>query len=431
MSRRLGVVVAALLVGVSAAIAGPMLAPDPGPGRVDTMPSSTPTDVPAPTVSVTPSTGPQVAVIPRRPPTATVHVARRLQEQLDRLRARDGIPGVSATIIFSDGTTWTGTSGLADVAAGVPVTADTAFSVASVTKTYLAALVLDLVTEGRFGLDDGVAALLPSALLDPRITVRQLLDHTSGVHDFFLAPGIDEALQGARGASWTAAQALGYVGKPYFLPGGGWHYSNTNYVILGLLAEHVTGQALSTELHARLLDPFGLGNTFVQGAEAPRGPVAHGYRFSGADPALPPIDLTDGTTVMPFTSVVTAAGGAGFMAATSPDVARWARLLYRGEVLDGNGLDLMIGDVALVSGFGPSVPYGLGVQAFTIDGRPSVGHSGRFLGSRAAVRYLLDEDVSIAVLTNQSRADPGVIVRALLRIAVPLMGPCRDCPMPG
>jgi D-alanyl-D-alanine carboxypeptidase len=434
--RRLVPAFVAAVLALSAVLAvGPIASPGGGNGGAPTEPSSTAgiataTPTPTPTATPTPEPTPVVLVIPRARPTASDHLAARLQEQLDRLRQRGNVPGVSATIIFSDGSTWTGVSGLADVAAGVAVTPETAFSLASMTKTFVAALTLSLIEDGVFGLDDPVAGLLPSLAIDQRITVRQLLDHTSGLHDFFLAPGIDRALRGAPAAAWTAEQALGYVGKPYFAPGTGWRYSNTNYLLLGLIAERVTGHSLAAELRARFLDPLGLSTAYVQVAEAPRGPTAHGYRFDGPGPARPPIDLSDGSAAMPFTSVVSASGGAGALAASSTDAARWGRLLYGGRVLAPSSLALMAAEVDLVSTHRPSTPYGLGVQAVDIAGHPTLGHSGRFLGFRGAVRYLLDEEVSIAVLTNQSRIDPGVIVEALLEIAVPSLGPCVECLLP-
>jgi D-alanyl-D-alanine carboxypeptidase len=336
---------------------------------------------------------------------------------------------VSAAVEFSDGTVWTGVSGLADVGAERPVTPDTAFSYASMTKTFVAALVLDLAADGRFDLETPVVELLPDVAVDARITVHHLLDHTSGLHDYFLAPGIDPALQGAPAAVWTAQQALTWVRRPYFAPGTGWRYSNTNYLLLGLIVERITGTDLATALRTRFLGPLGLRHTYVQGLEGPAGPVSRGYRFRGADIAAPPIDLSDGSSIMPFTSVVTAAGGAGAMAGTAADAAHWARLVYGGDVLDPESLALMVGDVEVVAGYRPPVPYGLGVQAFTIDGHPTLGHSGRFLGFRGAMRYVADEDLSVAVLTNQSRADPGAIVRALIAVALPEPA-CRDCPVP-
>lgn len=402
------------------ASATPTVSPEPTP---EAGPTSTPTATP----TSSPATKPAATVVPRIRPTATDELGALLQAELDRLRQSGGLPGVSATIVFGDGSSWTGVSGLADVAAGVAVTPDTAFSIASVTKTFVAALTLVLAEEGRLTLDEPVVGLLPALGLDGRITVRQLLDHTSGLHDFFLSPGIDRALQGGRAAVWTTEQALGYVRKPYFAPGSGWHYSNTNYLLLGLLVEKVTGHSLAAALRDRFLDPLGLSTAYVQIAEAPRGPIAHGYRLGGPESTRPPIDLSDGTAAMPFTSVVTASGGAGALAASSVDLARWGSLLYGGGVLAPASLAQMAAPVYIESP-GPSLhPYGLGVQEIDIAGHPTLGHSGRFLGFRGAVRYLLDEEVSVAVLTNQSRIDPGTIVDVLLGLAIPELAPCLDC----
>jgi D-alanyl-D-alanine carboxypeptidase len=230
-----------------------------------------------------------------------------------------------------------------------------------------------------------------------------------------------------RTRAWTAEEALSYVGKPYFEPGTGWHYSNTNYLYLGLIAEHVTGSTLGVALNERFFGPLGLDATWYQAAEEPRARTAHGYRFAGAGRSAPPIDLSDGSSIMPFTSVVTASAGAGSIAATSSDAARWARLLYTGKVLGPELTAQMLDGTAATAGYRPRVPYGLGVQAFPIDGRPTVGHSGRLLGFRAAVRHLTGENTTIAVLTNQSRADPGVIVERLLSIVFAPEPYCFRC----
>jgi D-alanyl-D-alanine carboxypeptidase len=356
-----------------------------------------------------------------------VALRARLQVGLDDARKRLGIPGVSATLIFRDGTTWTGTSGLADVKKKIAVTDKTAFAVGSISKTYTAAVILALAEERRVVLDAPAVRYLVGLPLDGRITVRMLLDHTSGLDDFFLHVSIDKALQAKPRATWPVAQTLRYVAKPYFAPGKGWHYSNTNYLYLGLIVEHVTGRPLDAVLRDRFFRPLGLDRTWYQAAEKPRAPTAHGYRFGGAKPGAAPIDVSDGSGIMPFTSVVTASGGAGSIAATSSDVATWARRLYTGEVLGPATTTQMLDGVASTAGYKPRVPYGLGVQAFPIDGRPTVGHSGRLLGFRAAVRHLPGEATTIAVLTNQSRADPGVIVRDLLSIVFAPAPPCFRC----
>jgi D-alanyl-D-alanine carboxypeptidase len=356
-------------------------------------------------------------------------IRARLQATLDRVRARLAIPGVSVTVLFPDGSAWTGVSGLADVATLTPVKPTTAFAFASMSKTFTSALILQLVSEGRLHLTDSAASLLPGLQtpIDRRITVAMLLDHTSGLHDYFLNPKIDKPLQADPTRVWTTDQALRYVGKPYFAPGRGWHYSNTNYLLLGLIAERITGQALAVAIRTRLLDPSGLAATWYQGAEKPRAPLAHGYRLPGVKLTVKPVDLADGSGIAPFRSVVTAAAGAGSVAGTSGDLAQWARRLYSGEVLGPEGTAVFLGGFAATAAYHPSVAYGYGVQAVVIDGHASFGHSGRLLGFRGAVRHFPVDGVTIAVLTNQSRADPGAIVRALLPIAAPIVPPCAMC----
>jgi D-alanyl-D-alanine carboxypeptidase len=412
-----------------ASIASPqptVASPDPNPASpsASTPPSPSSTAIASPSPSIgLPSPSASQPVIETQASALRI----KLQARLDRDRLRLGIPGVSATIVFRDGSTWSGTSGLANVATGASVTPATAFALGSVSKTYTAALIVALAGDGKIKLDAPAQNYLPGLSMNPRITVRMLLDHTSGLDDFFLHPPIDKALLAHRDATWTAQRSLSYVGKRYFAPGKGWHYSNTNYLYLGLIAEHVTGTSLAAALRTRFFSPLDLGETWYQAVEPPRNDVAHGYRFTSTKPKAKPIDLADGTGVAPFTSVVTAAGGAGSIAATSRDVALWARALYDGTAIGVDQTALMLNDVATTATYRPRVPYGLGVQVFPILGRPSFGHSGRLLGFRAAVRHLPGELTTIAVLTNQSRSDPGIIVEHLLKIAFAPEPACIGC----
>jgi D-alanyl-D-alanine carboxypeptidase len=258
-----------------------------------------------------------------------------------------------------------------------------------------------------------------------KVRVRNLLDHTSGLRDYFFHPSIDHLLLSRPGRRWTAAQAMKYVGPAYFEAGKGWHYSNTNYLVLGMLAEKVGRAPLADQIRQRFLRPLGLDHVWYQPEDRAPRDVAHGYRFLSTDPKAAAIDLSDGTSLTPFTSVVTAAGGAGGFAANATDLARWAQALYGGAVLHPEYLAAMT-DVAATAAVKSTIPYGYGVQVIDIDGRRSLGHSGRLLGFRSAVRYLPDQGVSIAVLTNQSRTDPAPIVRALLRLALaPVDVDCR------
>jgi D-alanyl-D-alanine carboxypeptidase len=410
----------------SARIPGPSARPS---ARATPHPTpSNPIATPGPTVL--PGRPPPPSPTPRIGfPSATGVTVANLDARLARLRVKLGLPGLSVAILFDDGTTWTGTAGYADVKAKRLVTTDTGFAIASVSKTFTAALIMRLVEEGLLSLDESVRRYLPTLAIDKRITIRELLDHTSGLRDFFFHPKVDAALLAERARPWDATESLRYVGKAYFPPGTGWHYSNTNYLILGLVAEAVGGRPIADQLRTEFFEPLGLADTIYQGSELPSEPLAHGYRFTGPGTNLPAIDLSDGTGIVPFTSVVTAAGAAGSIATSAEDLARWGRALYGGSVLTPLSMFAMVSDVSHTAGYDPNVPYGLGVQSVVIDGHPTLGHSGRLLGFRAALRYLPDEGITIAVLTNQSRADPNLIVRALLDIATVPPPDCATCPV--
>jgi D-alanyl-D-alanine carboxypeptidase len=341
----------------------------------------------------------------------------QLDVRLAELRRKLGIPGVSATIIFPDGLTWTGVDGMADVAGRVPVRPGTPFALASISKTFTAALILQLIGEGRLALGTSAAAILPALGLDPRITIRELLDHTSGLPDFFLNPKIEAALDARRDQAWTSAESLSYVGPAAYPPGVHFHYSNTNYLVLGLIAEHLTGDSVAAELRRRFIDPLGLTTVVYQGEEAPHMAVARAYRFSSASATAPAIDVGDGSAVVPFPSLVSASGAAGSLAASSGDVASWARDLYASDVLAPGLRALMIADANRTSAVDPTFRYGLGVETLAIGGHRTLGHDGRYIGVEDAVRYFLDAGLTIAVMTNQDRASPGLVVRALLAIA--------------
>lgn len=436
-----------LILSASAAVAvgsvafGPVLsAQTPHPSTIPVTPSptqglasptATPTATPTPTPTTVPSLSPVLdppSAVPTAPPAPlrlTLATRLELQARLDALRERHGIPGISVAIRLRDGSTWLGVSGVADVATGSPVTSSTSFAIASISKTFTAALILALAEEGRIDLDAPLRAYLPALKkVGSKILVRQLLDHTSGLRDYFYHASIDRLLLNEPGRRWDPSLALRYVGKAYFKPGKGWHYSNTNYLVLGLLAEAVGKAPLAEQVRDRFLVPYELDRTWYQPTETAPENIAHGYRFASSAKDAPAIDLSDGTPIMPFTSVVTAAGGAGGFASSAGDLARWSQALYGGDVLTPESLGVML-DTSATGKFKPSIPYGMGVQVVEIDKHRSVGHSGRLLGFRSAVRYFPVEGVSIAVVTNQSRVDPGVIVRALLTITLTAHEPCR------
>jgi D-alanyl-D-alanine carboxypeptidase len=249
------------------------------------------------------------------------------------------------------------------------------------------------------------------------------------LRDFYFGAGVDKALLAKPDRVWDAARSLGYLGKPFSKPGLSWHYSNTNYLLLGMVAEAVAHAPVAAQLRQRFFTPLGLDHTFYQFLEAPLGPTVHDYRFNGPKATMPAIDLSDGTAVVPFTSVVTAGGAAASIATTSGDLARWARDLYGGSVLDAATRAEMTADIVRTAGYAPAAAYGLGVQVVRVDGHPALGHSGRLLGARAILRWLPDLQIAVAVLTNQSRTDPAPILADLLKLALKPQPDCITCPV--
>ena len=340
--------------------------------------------------------------------------AALLQAKLDKVRAALHVPGVSVAIVWDNGATWAGASGLADVDARRPVTTGTGFALASISKTFTAAVVLQLVGEGRLTLEQSVAPLLPALGLDPRITVHMLLDHTSGLPDFILTKAADKAL-GDSNAVWDALKSWSFVPKFHRVPGTSFDYSNTNYLLLGELIRSVTGHAPSAEIRARLVDPLGLTHTWFQQDEQPRAPLPASYvlRWYGGPPVAKLV--APAGEVVPFRSVVTATGAAGSMAGTALDTARWMGALGSGLVLPPEVVDAMLADETHTAALGANLTYGLGIATVKVAGHLAIGHTGRYLGARNVVRYLPDLHLAIAVLTNQSEIDPSNFASALVK----------------
>jgi CubicO group peptidase (beta-lactamase class C family) len=191
----------------------------------------------------------------------------------------------------------------------------------------------------------------------------------------------------------------------------------------------VTGRPLAEGIRDRILDPLGLETAWYQAVEPPRADGAVGYRtVVTRDGRARFVPVAPASDVMPFRSVVTAAGGAGSIAATALDTARWMRAWAGGELLSPSLRAQVVGDVAVTRKLRSRIPYGLGIQAVPLAGRYALGHSGRYLGIRNVARYLPGEGVTIAVLTNQSVRDPSKVATALLKVILP---PLARKPGPG
>jgi D-alanyl-D-alanine carboxypeptidase len=225
------------------------------------------------------------------------------------------------------------------------------------------------------------------------------------------------------------AALIPYIKKPWFAPGTGWAYSNTNYLLLGLIAERATGTPFPALVRTRILDPLGLTSLYTQVAEPARGSPAKGYDFASLSRTAKAVPWSDGTRVMPFTAVTSAAGAAGAMAGTAADVARWGLALYGGGFLSASSLAAMLSFDGTAAP-GAASDYGLGAGRRLVGERLTYGHSGRVAGFRGVVRWVPELGVSIAVLTNQDRYDPDRVVQKLLGALAPIRPEPSPTPMP-
>ncbi len=339
--------------------------------------------------------------------------AAALQTALASIRSSGGYPGISAAVVFPDGLLWAGQSGSAILSPKTPATADTLYSIGSISKTFVAALTGRLAARGTISLDDPLAKYLPSFYEANAITLRQLLNHTSGVMELFDVIG--SAVLANRTRAWTTGEVLAKVGRGRyaFAPGKGYRYSNTDYVLLGAVIEKATGQPIAALIRAEFLEPLGLTHTFLQTEEDAPGVKAHGYKGTAAT-ATAPVDQTAGT-MLPFTAEATAVGPAGAYVSTATDVARWGDALYNGNVLDQATLAAMT-DISQTQSYKPRWVYGLGMEETTIAGQTAWGHRGYLDGFWSAMWYLPAGHVTIVVTANAEWADPVAAAAALAKV---------------
>jgi D-alanyl-D-alanine carboxypeptidase len=350
-------------------------------------------------------------------PRFDVALASELQSILDEERERFQAGAASAAIVVPGEGAWTGASGVADRETKKPVTSETAFAVGSVTKTFVAALILDLIEDDVLNLDDPLARWLPGFPRARQITVRQLLNHTSGVFNITDNRAFIEAQIEHPHKRWTPARTLTYVGEPRFAPGSDWGYSNTNYILLGLVVEKATGSTVARELRERLLVPAGADAVFIQGEERVRAPVARGYDDVDLDGT--PDDLSDGTRTIPNTALASAAWTAGGIAATPEAVAKFGDALLRGRLLNRDSLRQMTDfDEQLGKGRGGGLGYGFGLSRFEVPGYEVWGHGGGIPGYRSALWHVRDHGITIAFSWNDGRLDPTLVIQPLLDAVV-------------
>ena len=333
-----------------------------------------------------------------------------LRDAVDDLRAL-GVTGVQAQV--RDGRRDVVVSGgVADVRTQKAMMDDGRFRIGSDTKTFVAVVVLQLAGEGRLSLDDQVDRLLPGVLRGNGnegrgVTVRQLLQHTSGIYNY-----TDDLPQLASAEGFRAGRfqhfeprelvSIATRHEPLFEPGAHWSYSNTNYILAGMIIKRVTGKSWDDQVAARILRPLGLRDTSYPGDDPgiPR-PSAHTYQQFA--PRGPLVDTTRLNT--------TAAGPAGGMVSTTADVARFWQALQRGDLLRPREMTAMHHTV-LAETFQNEMPglrYGLGIFHVPTDCGGYWGHPGDVPGTSMVNGVTPDGHKVVVLYRTTGLAESGAL----------------------
>jgi D-alanyl-D-alanine carboxypeptidase len=349
-----------------------------------------------------------VQAMARETPTAASPVASPSASDLDAVLSaavERGLPGVALAMERGDDLVYSGVAGVARIEDETPVSTTDRFRLGSITKAFTAVIVLQLADEGVLTLDDTVTAWLddPAVGRIPNVdtaTVRQLLNHTSGIYDYaddtdspfwedaFLGPNADWT------KVWTIEELLAYADADnhaaYFAPGEAYHYSNTDYLLLGMIVEQATGGSFGNELQARILDPLAMDNTFLaEGGDMPEG-IVDGYQVIG-DQAL----SVTGSNL----SWVWTAGG---MVSTTADLMRFAPAVYSGDMLSQDSFAEMF---TFGPGKRPGLEEGMGIYRIGTPNGQLVGMDGVGPGFIASMMRLEEGDITVVTLVNTAPDD--------------------------
>jgi len=260
-------------------------------------------------------------------------LAQQLQNVLDEAIMQYDLVGLSAAVSTSNGDIWKGTSGISHDT--VEVTTDMLFGVASITKTFIATIIMQLYEADSLKLSDSLYNWLPPMdNIDSTITIRQLLNMTSGIYNYTNNPVFSDSVFVSGSRIWTPEEILEtFVLSPTFTPGSNWEYCNTNYILLGMIIKEITGNEVVTELHNRLTIPLGLNNTYLFPDEGYEGIKSHVWSYYAGN-------STDVTEIVD-TTALSAAWTAGCMLSTAEDLVLWSKGLNEGEILNDTTLALM------------------------------------------------------------------------------------------
>jgi len=367
-----------------------------------------------------------------------------------------GLPGISVAVSSDKGRAWSGTAGYNDLLRRVPLNPDDRFCLGSITKTFVTTVVLQLVQEGRLDLNKTPADYLDNELVlrtpnTKTATLRHLLSHQSGIPTWEFQKEWIRKGRGDRmtlGHVWGKTETLEYSTGDLLpatnAPGARYSYSNTNYTILGLIVEKVTGRDAASEIRRRILEPLGLRNTFLESFEEVPGGYVHHYHY-----ATPAFEAAAGVhrgfpEIRPQLVESTSANlspewTAGGMLSSADDLLRFARALCDGKLLGPAMQKEMFTYHPPAEGGGGRSEYMLGIsrtrQAYRDREFTAVGHSGGTLGFTARMTWLEEPGIILIMLVNvggmHSALSPSPVSLFYDQVLLPAVMRYMEPPAPG
>ena len=343
---------------------------------------------------------------------------KELQMKLDEWHKAGKFSGATLGVVLADGESFGLAVGYSDRDAKSPMKPDDRMLAGSVGKTFAAATALQLVKEGKINLDDKIEKYLGQESWFDRlpnahaITVRQLMNHTSGLVRYEFKEEFTKYLTEHPMKVWTPEERLAYLfdAKAAFEAGKGWDYSDTNYIVLGMIIEKITGRKFYDEANRRVIKPLKLKDMIPQEGPIIKG-VVQGYAGAGNPFGGKDAMIENGKFVINPQLEWT---GGGY-ASTSHELARWAKMIYEGKAFDASLLPQVLDGVAAPM-LGKETKYGLCVIIRNTQAGISYGHSGFFPGYMTDMMYFPDKKFAVAVQVNSSV--PKDIGKSLGRVLV-------------
>ena len=307
-----------------------------------------------------------------------------------------GVPSASVAVVQGGKLVYTHAYGRAHISPDKPATPDMRYSIGSISKQFTAAAILILQEEGKLKLDDAVGKHVPGLTRGDEVTIRQILSHTSGYQDYWPEDYLMKPMEQAT----TAQEILDrWAKKPLdFESGTQWQYSNTNYVIAGMIVEKVSGQKLMEFLGEHIFHPLGMRSVWNLDEAKLTQTDATAYIRYALGPLRPAPKEGRGWMF-----------AAGELAMTAHDLALWDESLIARKLLKPESYQEMFTEVKLKDGKGTH--YGLGVSVEDLDGHKDISHSGEVTGFVADNEVLVDDGVAVAVLTNHMAGGASDIAR--------------------